>query len=1245
MSGVLGSMPVGPPAEAMEVSTLEAVPAEPERLVADGRYRVQHFLGQGANKQVFLAEDTWLGRDVAIAFIRRAAASQATLVRVRREVQAMARLGDHPNIVTVYDVGDDGGRTFIVSQYVAGGSLSGHLARLPGGRMPLPDALAVAQQVSEALTHAHDHPSMPTIHRDLKPDNVFLMPGHGLLTALLGDFGMAIAGNDIRITSEHAFVGTAPYMAPEQARGHPVDVRSDIYSLGVMLFELLCGQLPFSGESVSAIVAQAAMSPRPSVAALDAAIPAELDLLVKRLMAVRPADRPWSAAEVRDRLAALSPITRSTPAARPAVEPVRLPPALATSRQWSFVGRAKDLVTLRDNWRQAGAGQPRAVFVCGNAGIGKTRMCSEFAQEVHALGATVLYGRCEEEALAPYGPFIHAIRHYATHRPSLVDVLDLPAGFELARLGWPISGGDRRLRASTGEGDRDTERYQLFEAAVALVKAMARSAPLLVIFDDLQWADLPTLRLLRHLIRFVDEGAVMLVCTMRDDEPKPDERREHALGELQREAVVETMRLEGLNQDETAALVEKWAHAEVEPDVIACLRDRTGGNPFYIEESLRPLRNLARLRDDLAESRPVSHSVPKAIEALILRRLSSRALSPATLEVLDAAAIIGREFGLGLLAALLRRPVPDITDALEEAIRKGLVIEVPGYVDRLAFCHAFVRETLLSRQQPSHRMRLHARCGEALEARYATSGPHAAELAHHFFEARHDERDEKALRYALAAARWASGALAYEDAVTQQDRALQILAEQGRERDPERCDLLLSRGRALWRAGETEAARDSFAQAAGVARQLEDAERFARAALGFGHRYYDPDEVDEQLIALLEEALERLGERDSGWRARILAGLADALHFRESPDTVQELGREAVRMARSIDDKPALVVAYAGLHAALLHIDFLEERLEVNKEMLDLIERIGDRGPQEATAHALHWRLYNLFEVGDMETARREHATLSELAERLRQPIYLHFAAAWEAKWAETEGRFDEAEHLALRSLELAERSHMPYAKSNYAGQLFGLRRDQGLLEKLPGEIREFIGERPQLVVWRAGMLLARLDAGEQDRARAEFEDLARLDFARVPRDIFWLGAMCLLAEACARFADRERATVLFDKLERHADRNAQIGLALSVGVVHRFLGGLAGVMERWAEAVDHFEEARRLSKNMGAITSLAHIECEYAETLLARGDAADRASAAKHLAEARRIAGAFKVVGREVHPVASRAAALERDV
>jgi hypothetical protein len=1214
--------------ESIAHTTRSSVPAPgpeaPARAIAGGRYRIGRFLGRGASKQVFLAEDTALGREVAISFVGRVA-SDAAQLRYQREVRAMARLGDHPNVVSIHDVGTEDGTTYIVAQYVRGGSLADLMRTLPRRRMGVARALAVARDVAAALAHAH---ALGVVHRDVKPGNVLLGEGDA---ALLTDFGVAHTLADLRLTGEHLHVGTVPYMPPEQARGAAPDPRSDLYALGAMLFELLCGELPFPGSDAAAILAQHAGAPRPSVAVRNPAIAPPLDALVAQLMAIDPAGRPPSAAALLERLDALSP---DGPApvpprpVRPLAEAVRLPPALAGGRQAAFVGRTGALGELRDTWRRALAGEPGVVLVRGNAGIGKTRLCTQFAREVHAEGGTVLYGRCEEEALAPYGPFVEALRQFAVHQPDLPQQLDLPAGFALARLGWPVPGAASQAPPEP-RSDRAAGRYQLFETAVMLVAAMAAHAPLLVIFDDVHWADVPTLRLLRHLVRFVGTGPVMLVCTLRDDEPEHDERRSRALEEIRREPIARTLDLEGLSETETAELVVACGQAPAAGDVVSRLRERTAGNPFYIEETLHGVRDLAELRDEDPASGLVLQAVPSGIEALIRRRLAR--LDPPTRAVLGAAAVAGREFGVELLAALGDWDAPAVSDALQEAIRDGIVVEVPGRMDRFAFRHALVRMTLYADQAPSRRMALHARCGEALEAGDAR----AAELAHHFYAARHAGYAERALRHSLAAAQWASDALAFEEAVAHRDRALELLASAGPERDGERCDVLLSRGRALWRSGEAAEAQRTYLGAAELARALGDPDRFASAALGYGRRHYDPGETQPQLVALLEEALERLGPADRGPRARVLAGLADALHFREPPERVQAYSREAVAMARRLGDDDALAVALAGLHGALLHTAYLEERLPIGLELLALV---GDGRPGEHGATALHWRLYDLFEAGDIATARREHARLVELAERLGQPLYRHFAAAWEAKWLQTAGRFAEAEEQARRSLDFARRAHMPYAESNHAGQLFGLRREQGTLETLPAEVRGAIGDRPRLPVWRAGMVLAHLDAGDHARARADYEALAASGFEAIPADVFWLGSMCLLTEACSRLADAARAADLSARLAPYAARNAQIGLAVSVGPVHRHLGLLAALQHDWAVAERHFEAAIARSDELGAVPSLAHTRCDFADLLLARGGPGDRDRAAEHVVRAERVATELRIPR-----LAQRAAELAR--
>ena len=212
-------------------STTSATPAPIPESIADGRYLVRRTLGEGASKIVYLAHDRTLDRDVAIALFKVEGLDEAGRARILREARAMGRLGDHPHIVGIYDIGQtEQDQPYIVSQYVPGGSLNDLLRRSPAHRLPISDAIRLGEGLCRAIEYAH---SLGIIHRDIKPANVFLA-GDG--SPLLGDFGLAIAPDQSRVTSQGMMVGTAAYLPPEQALGNALEPRSDLYSLGAMLY-------------------------------------------------------------------------------------------------------------------------------------------------------------------------------------------------------------------------------------------------------------------------------------------------------------------------------------------------------------------------------------------------------------------------------------------------------------------------------------------------------------------------------------------------------------------------------------------------------------------------------------------------------------------------------------------------------------------------------------------------------------------------------------------------------------------------------------------------------------------------------------------------------------------------------------------------------------------------------------------------------------------------------------------------
>src|SRR3954463_10116207 len=241
-----------------------------------------------------------LDRDVALALVKMQGLDEEGRIRVLREAQSMARLGDHPNVVTVYDIGEEQGDPYIVSQYMAGGALDQILGAAPARRLDLETTLQIAQGITLALEHAHTH---GVVHRDLKPANVFLTDG-GM--AKLGDFGLAFSMERSRVTQAGMIVGTVSYMAPEQALGQRPDAKSDLYSLGALLYEMATGRPPFQGDDLVSVISQhqRAEPVRPSWHAPD--IPPDLEELIMPLPEKPPDKRP-SATEAFGRLSAIRP--------------------------------------------------------------------------------------------------------------------------------------------------------------------------------------------------------------------------------------------------------------------------------------------------------------------------------------------------------------------------------------------------------------------------------------------------------------------------------------------------------------------------------------------------------------------------------------------------------------------------------------------------------------------------------------------------------------------------------------------------------------------------------------------------------------------------------------------------------------------------------------------------------------------------------------------------------------------------
>ena len=849
------------------------------------------------------------------------------------------------------------------------------------------------------------------------------------------------------------------------------------------------------------------------------------------------------------------------------------------------------------------------MLLAGDAGIGKTRLAAELARRARDDGALVLYGRFDEEALAPYQPVVEMVRGWSSG--ASLEPLRERLGVRAADLGLLF--GELGPPPAEEAGDPDTRRMRFFDAVAALLGEAGAQAPLVLIFDDLQWADRPTLQLLRHLLRSPQPQRVLLLGTYREAELEPGHSLLELVGDVRREGLLKRLDLGGLAEPEVAELVAALGVNGAEPAFVRALHGETEGNPFFIEEVVRHLRESEReLHADISLTEA---GVPDGVREVTARRL--RRLDPESRQALQFAAVIGREFDYDVLEAVA--PIHD--DALIAALEDGVdarVLREAGRVGRYAFTHALVRATLYDGLSRLRRARLHGRVGEAIvRLRGSDLDPYLPQLAFHFAQAAPVEQPDRAIDYALAAARRADRLLAWEEAAQHYRAALRARDLTGAREDPVRAELLFAQGTSEDRAGLEDAARATFQDAAATARMLGDAALLGRAALGFAGQWSVLGRVDEERLAVLEEALAALGEEDSPLRARLLARLALELYYSGDPGRRQALSEQAVELARRVGDPRTLAACLDARHYALWRPETVDERLEVAAELRRVAEQTGDA---ELELEGAGWTVVDLLELGDVVGADIQIAAASKLADALQRPLWLWWTLLLRCTRAQMTGRFEVAERLADEALEVGRHGQAENAMNAYAQAMFNIRREQGRLAEVEPAVRQFVEMYPMLVAWRAGLALLLVELGREDEARAEFEALARLD--DLPRDANWLIGVTLLAEVAGALGDGARAEPLYSLLEPFAGRNVVVGRAATCnGSASRLLGILAAAMRSWELAEGHFINALAMHERMGAGPWVARTQLAYAEMLLTRRRRGDRARARGLLEDANAIA------------------------
>jgi DNA-binding SARP family transcriptional activator/tetratricopeptide (TPR) repeat protein len=864
-----------------------------------------------------------------------------------------------------------------------------------------------------------------------------------------------------------------------------------------------------------------------------------------------------------------------------------------------FVGRAAELAWLLERWSQAEAGVV-GVVMGGEPGIGKTRLAAELARAVHRRGAHVLYGRCDEDLAVPYQPFVEALRPLV--QAAGVQRLRGELGHlapELGRL-WPeLAGLGEPMR-----GDPESERLALFESVAALVEAVTRRRRTLIVVDDVHWAAAPTLLMWRHLIRSERPLRGLVVCTYRDTELDPGQLLARMLADLQRDDRVERLSIGGLDGAAIAALLkaaigpagERAAHLARE------LEAQTAGNPFFIRELLaHAAASGAGSAGGVAALGP---DVPEGLRDVIGQRVAG--LSSPARRALRAAAVAGVTFSFLVLERVLGEGAA-VLDALDEAVAAGLLTELQR--GEYAFAHALVRETIYGQLGAARRMRLHRQLGEALEA---LDGEPVEALAHHFAQAAPDGHGAKAAAYALAAGRSAAARLGYEEAADHYERGLDALALTASAPDQQRCELLLGLGAAHWGAGDLDAARRAYGEAAELAGELGDASALGRAALGFcgPHRFEVATAVTRPVASLLERALAALGDDDSPLRARLIGRLAT---YTETDDRRLVLAREALEMARRVADKAMLADVLASTHWLINGPDTVDEALAMARELGHVADEIGDR----RLCVMAHRRMVDhLLELGDIEAVERELETLERLAET-RERYVMWILTVLRANRAHLEGRLADCEALAHDAVAHGFGGHDESASQKLAVQMFFVRREEGRLGELVDAAERSAAHCPEIADWRCALAYIHARLGRTAEAHHALDALAHADFSDLLRDASWLPNLATLSEVAVILGDVPRARLLYAQLSPYAGRCVVNFALLCQGSAARPLGLLATTLSRYDDAERHFERALAANTRIGSPLWAAHTRHDWARMLVLRDRPGDAARALELVREA----------------------------
>ena len=910
-------------------------------------------------------------------------------------------------------------------------------------------------------------------------------------------------------------------------------------------------------------------------------------------------------------------------------QPNQLPAPAGRSRN-AFVGRHREMAELRVALEDTLAGQGRMVMLVGEPGIGKTRTAQELASYAEHQGVQVFWGRCyEAEGTPPYWSWVQAMRAYVQQAAAEQLSAEMGRGAaDIAEIVPEIRGKlpDLETRPAL---EPEEARFRLFDSITTFLKNVAQSQPLMLVLDDLHWADRSSLLLLEFLARELGVSRLLLVGCYRDTELSRQHPLAETLAQLSREPVFRRQVLRGLGQDELGQFIVATTGVQLSQELTGTLYAHTEGNPFFMTEVIRLLSESGELTAEHIGT-PEGLRIPEGVREVIGQRLNR--LSEQCNEVLTTASIIGREFDFRLLSILSGVMSEDqLLQAVDEAVSFHLIEDMPGQMDRYQFSHALIQQTLSEEVTTSRTVRLHARIAEALEELYGDGAEaHSAELAHHFAEAQTSTGPAKLVHYSLLAGDRALATYAYEDALAHFERGLVArditLSGTAVASDEEAAALLFGLARSQSSTFFRHQVGEAFATLSRAFEYYIEAGNVALAVAAAEFEIAAPPYLIPGVAELMARALS-LVPADSHEAGRLLSRYGAILGAAEGDyeGAQQALGR-AISIARREGDSPleAQTLAFAAVVSGV-HLRW-QESVDNGLRAIELAT--GDENP--VSDYLSHWwTAVGLLQMGDLDAARPHALVLLDLAERgsaTRQRasngfVVITCLSCLEGDWKAGREYSDRGLEVSpLNPQLLFPRVLLEHETGESAQGEVYLGR---LLEAMrrAGPERSIASVRASMAITTVARITGFPD--RLDIAEAAAEAVLSEQSAAPGSTIHAKAGLALLA---VRKGEQSAAE------EHYAYLQGQRGTMIwTVSSVDRLLGLLSQTMGDMGQAADHFEDALAFCRKAGYRPELAWSCCDYADCLLVGGhgpstgsgrtDGGDRAKAILLLDESLAIA------------------------